>query len=78
MGSATPGHTFPWGAEREGGGSRRKERWKGGKMEGKKEGRRRKENREPWLGTLRSRHRAVAGIGEAGGEKEGLLPVLLP
>lgn len=71
---------FPGGAERKGGGSRRKERWKGGREGGRKGGRqeRRKENREPWLGTLRSRHRVVAGMGEAGGEKEGLLPILLP
>lgn len=50
---------FPGGAERKGGGSRRKERWKGSREGGWKGGRqeRRKENREPWLGTLRSRHR---------------------
>lgn len=70
---------FPGGAERKGGGSRRKERWKGGREGGWKGGRqeRRKENREPWLGTLRSRHRWW--LERARQEvREGLLRILLP
>lgn len=49
----------------------REKRREGGRKE-------RKENGELWLGTPRSNHRVVAGMGEAGDEKEGLVPVLLP
>lgn len=48
-------------------------------MEERKERKeRKKDNGELWLGTSRSRHRVVAGMGEEGDKKEGLVPVLLP
>ena len=62
------------------GGQRKKEEEVEGEIEGRKGGMKegKEENREPWRRTLRCRHRAVAGMGEAGGEKEGLLSIVLP